>query len=76
MFPSSERASGPFATVFAPPWDAAGLTESGKPSANVKGLKLLRMQDNTAVRILGSGTCRFQSALPETDKWKTSEESR
>jgi hypothetical protein len=29
------------------------------------GVKLLRPQNNAAVYAVGSGTCRFQSTLPE-----------
>jgi alpha-L-rhamnosidase len=56
------------ATVYVPAKDAAGVTESGKPAAQAEGVKFLRLQNKAAVYAVGSGTCRFQSALPETIK--------
>ena len=52
------------ATVFVPAKDAAGVTESGKPTGKVKGVKFLRMEDAAAVYAVGSGTYRLQSTLP------------
>ena len=51
------------ATVFVPAKDAAGVTESGKPAANAKGVKFLRMENNAAVYAVGSGTYQFKSSL-------------
>ena len=51
------------ATVFVPAKDAAGVTESGKPTGKVKGVKFLRMEGAAAVYAVGSGTYRFQSVL-------------
>jgi len=62
------------ATVFVPAKDAAGVTESGLPSAQAKGLKFLRMENATAVYAVGSGTYRFQSILTETVQQNTKEE--
>jgi alpha-L-rhamnosidase len=56
------------ATVYVPAKDAAGVTEFGKPAAQAKGVKLLRMENNAAVYAVGSGTYQFQSTLPETIK--------
>ncbi len=56
------------ATVFVPAKDAAGVTESGKPTDSAEGVTFLHMQDNAAVYAVGSGTYRFQSTLPETVK--------
>jgi alpha-L-rhamnosidase len=53
------------ATVFVPAQAAARVTESGKPVGQTKGVKFLRMENHAAVYEVGSGTYRFQSALPE-----------
>ena len=55
------------ATVFVPAKDAAGVTESGQPANLAAGVKFLRQQANAAVFVVGSGTYRFQSTLPETE---------
>jgi len=52
------------ATVYVPTKDAAGVAESGKPAAQAKCVKFLRMEHNAAVYAIGSGTYRFQSTLP------------
>jgi alpha-L-rhamnosidase len=49
------------ATVVVPAKDAAGVTESGKPAGEAEGVKFLRMENNTAVYAVGSGTYQFQS---------------
>ena len=67
------------ATVFVPSKDASGVTESGpstalragKPAANSEGVKFLRMENNTAIYAVGSGTYRFQSTLSEAVKQNT-----
>jgi alpha-L-rhamnosidase len=41
--------------------DAAGVTESGKPADKAVGVKFLRMENNSAVYSVGSGTYQFQS---------------
>jgi alpha-L-rhamnosidase len=56
------------ATVYIPARDIAGVTESGKPIGKVKGVQFLRMENSTAIYVVGSGTYRFQSTLPETVK--------
>ena len=52
------------AEVYVPAKDQTGVTESGKPAAQANGVKFLRMDNNAAVYAIGSGTYRFQSALP------------
>lgn len=54
------------ATVCVPSKDTAEVTESGKTAAQAEGGKLLRLRNDAAVYAVGSGTCRFQSTLPET----------
>jgi alpha-L-rhamnosidase len=56
------------ATVYVPAKDAVGVTEYGKPAAEVAGVKFLRMENNAAVYAVGSGTYQFQSALIKTAK--------
>ena len=51
------------ATIHVPTKDAAGVTESGKPTAEADGVKFLRLENNTAVYEVGSGTYQFQSQL-------------
>jgi alpha-L-rhamnosidase len=58
------------ATIFVPSKNAAAVTESGKPTADVQGVKFLRMENKTAVYAVGSGTYQFKSLLPETIKQK------
>jgi alpha-L-rhamnosidase len=52
------------ATVFVPAQTAAQVTESGKPVGQAKGVIFLRMENSAAVYAVGSGTYKFQSALP------------
>ena len=61
------------ATVYVPAKDAASVTESGKPMAEAKGVKFLRMENNTAVYAVGSGNYQFQSTMPESVKQNTEE---
>jgi hypothetical protein len=56
------------AIIHVPAKDAAGVTESGKPTATAEGVKFLRMDNGAAVYAVGSGTYRFQSKLPEAGK--------
>ncbi len=51
------------ATVYVPAKDAAGVTESGKPVVEVKGVKFLHMENGAAVYVIGSRTYQFQSSL-------------
>jgi len=51
------------AMVFVPAKDASSVTESGKPTSEAEGVKFLRMENNTAVYAVGSGTYQFQSQL-------------
>ena len=64
------------ATVFVPAKDAAGVTESGKPASEAKGVKFLRMENKAAVFAVGSGTYQFLSAMSETVKPNAKESSR
>src|ERR1022692_4362951 len=43
------------ATIYVPAKDAAGVTEGGKPAAQAKGVKFLRLEDGAAVYEIGSG---------------------
>ena len=56
------------ATVHLPAKNAAAITESGKPIAEVEGVKFLRMQAMDAVYEVGSGTYRFESSLSGASK--------
>jgi len=56
------------ASVFVPAQDAAGVTESGLPAAQAKGVKFVHMENHAAVFAVGSGTYRFQSTLPKTGR--------
>ena len=56
------------ATLYIPTQDAARVTEGGNTIDKVKGVKLLRMENNAAVYGVGSGTYRFQSTLTKTVK--------
>jgi alpha-L-rhamnosidase len=49
------------ATVYVPAKDAAGVTEGGKPAAQAKGVKFLRLEDGAAVYEIGSGRYSFLS---------------
>ncbi len=49
------------ATVYVPTKDTAGITESGKLIGKTKGVKFLRMENNTTVYEIGSGNYNFQS---------------
>lgn len=51
------------ATVYVPAKDAGGVTGSGKPAVNAKGVKFLRMENGAAVYEVGSGTYRFGTTL-------------
>jgi alpha-L-rhamnosidase len=51
------------ATIHVPAKHAAAVTESGKPTAQVEGVKFLRMENGTAVYAVGSGIYQFQSTL-------------
>jgi alpha-L-rhamnosidase len=56
------------ATICVPAKDAAGVTESGKPATQAKGVKFVRMENGAALYEVGSGTYRFESAFPATVK--------
>ena len=56
------------ATVYVPAIAETGVTESGGPAAKAMGVKFLRMENNTAVYTVGSGTYRFQSTLTKNVK--------
>lgn len=52
------------ATVFVPAQDAASVTESGKPTDQAKGLKLIHFKNGEAAFELSSGAYSFQSKFP------------
>ena len=56
------------ATVFVPAKDADGVTESGTPAMEAKGVKFLRMANNAAVLSVESGTYRFVSKPGENQR--------
>ncbi|MEI7928841.1 MAG: alpha-L-rhamnosidase C-terminal domain-containing protein [Verrucomicrobiales bacterium] len=56
------------ATVYVSAKDAVGVTESGKPAAQAKSVKFLRLENGAAMYEVGSGTYRFQATLPKTVK--------
>ncbi len=49
------------ATVYVPAKDVANVTEGGKPAAQAKGVKFLRMKDGLAIFEVGSGQYAFES---------------
>ena len=49
------------ALIYVPAKDVTGVTESGKPIPEAKGVKFLRMERTTAVFEVGSGSYQFQS---------------
>ena len=49
------------ATIYVPAKDAAAVTESGKPAASARGVKLLRSESGRAVFEIGSGQYNFMS---------------
>jgi len=49
------------ATICVPARDLASITESGKPAASTEGVKFLRMEKDTAMFEVGSGTYKFVS---------------
>jgi alpha-L-rhamnosidase len=49
------------ATVYVPAKEAAEVTESGKPTGKVEGVKFLRMENDAAVYEVGSGCYQFCS---------------
>lgn len=52
------------ATAYVPAKNGESVTESGKPAAAAEGVQFLRMEKNTAVYAVGSGTYQFLSTLP------------
>ena len=64
------------ATLFVPSKDAVTVTESGQPAAQARGVTFLRAEANAAVYAVGSGTYRFESALPAIVKSDTKRESQ
>jgi alpha-L-rhamnosidase len=52
------------ATVFVPAKAVEGLTESGKPAAQARGVQFQRMEQGRAVLRVSSGSYSFQSAAP------------
>lgn len=49
------------ATVFVPALEAAAITESGRPANQSEGVKFLRLEGQSAVYAIASGTYRFLS---------------
>jgi alpha-L-rhamnosidase len=52
------------ATLYVPATSAEGVTESGKPIVQARGVQLLRMEQGRAVVRVGSGKYAFQSNTP------------
>ncbi len=51
------------ATIFVPTQDGTSVIESGTPAGEAEAVRFLRMEDNTAVYTLASGTYHFQSRM-------------
>ena len=51
------------ATIYVPASAVGSVSESGKPAAKAAGVKFLRMESDTAVYAVGSGTYRFESSM-------------
>jgi alpha-L-rhamnosidase len=51
------------ALIYVPAKDSTGVTESGKATAEAEGVKFLRMERDTAIFEVGSGSYQFQSKL-------------
>jgi alpha-L-rhamnosidase len=49
------------ATVFVPATNAESVTESGKPAAQARGVKLVKLEERRAVFSVGSGNYSFES---------------
>jgi alpha-L-rhamnosidase len=49
------------ATVYVPTTTAEGVTENGKPVAQARGVKLVKMETGRAVFSVGSGNYSFES---------------
>ena len=64
------------ATVYVPARSPDNVTESDKPANEATGVTFLRTENNAAVYTVGSGSYRFQSALPEAVRQNTKEESK
>jgi len=54
---------GAVATVFVPAEDGAKITEGGRPIERAEGVRLLRMENGSAVVAVGSGEYNFASAV-------------
>ena len=50
------------ATVYVSVRDEAGVTESGKPAGNARGVNFLRMEGQSAIYAVGSGVYHFESS--------------
>ncbi len=59
------------ATVFVPTKDSAPVTESDQPAASASGVNFLRMENDTAVYTIGSGSYVFRSTLPKAPQNST-----
>jgi len=56
------------ATVYVPATDAAAVKEGGNAIDKVEGVHFLRMEKDSAVYAVGSGTYEFQSTLTQAEK--------
>jgi alpha-L-rhamnosidase len=53
------------ATVYLPAKESAGITESGQPASKAVGIEFVKMQNDTVIYKICSGTYEFQSILPK-----------
>jgi alpha-L-rhamnosidase len=60
------------ATVIIPTSDPNSVTESGKPAATRRGVRLMRADESTAVYDVGSGTYAFASSVDDVAEGKRS----
>jgi alpha-L-rhamnosidase len=49
------------ATIFVPATSVERVTESGKPVAQARGVKLIKLENGRAVFSIGSGNYSFES---------------
>lgn len=64
------------ATVYVPSARPAEVTESGQPSGEATGVKLLRIQEDAAVFAVGSGTYHFSSVVHQKEQSSESTEQK
>ncbi len=51
------------ATVYVPAKSVEDVTESGKPAAEARGVRVAKMEKGRAVLSVGSGNYRFESRI-------------